>query len=271
METEALKIHEIDIIDIIIEGQSVRYQMDDDHVVELAMSISKIGLLEPIVLQEVEDGKYQLIAGSHRLAAFVRLGRKTIPAIIRPNDGSPIKGLALIENIIRRDMSLAEEVDAVIFLTDEEKLSASQICELLGKSRDWVNKRLAIPGMPKEVIDALLEGRLSLRHAEIITRVENQGLRNLLINNVFMQRLSASQTQELAALYMSTPTMEDAIQAGEDKMHEIQTPKEATRRCDSCGRVRLLRDIMFAAICHGGCQEHQILPQEPEVSEEVKP
>lgn len=253
MEEKQMVVKSIDMLLIDTEGQSVRYLMDDDHVVELSMSIAKNGLLEPIVLHPKEGGRFQLLAGSHRLAAFFRLGRKEIPSVIREDDGKPTKALALIENIVRRDMSLAEEVDAVIHLSDKENLSAGQICELLGKSRDWVNKRLAIPNMPKEVIDALLEGRISLRHSEIISSVESEALRKLLINNVIMQKLSASQTQELATIYITTPTMEGAIEAGYQASQEIQKPTPAKRSCDNCGASRLLTDITFVAVCSGGC------------------
>ena len=102
-ETE---IQDIPLVDIHTEGQSVRAAQDDDHVVELAMSISKHGLLEPIVVRGRDEGGYQLLAGFHRLAAFARLNKKTIPAILSKNQATPTKVIALIENIIRRDMSL---------------------------------------------------------------------------------------------------------------------------------------------------------------------
>lgn len=247
---------EVPLAEILSDGQTVRDIQDDDHVIELASSIAAHGLLEPIVLRFIETGKYQLLAGAHRLAAFHRLRLPRIPATIHKDDGTPIKALALIENIIRRDMSLAEEVNAVCFLHHDEGKSPSQISELLGKSKQWIMVRLSIPSMPEEVAYELYEGRLSLKHAEAISQVSETGLRKLLINNVIQQRLNSRQTEELAALYSENPSMESAIQAGHEKAQEVQTAAPAQRRCDFCGSLRLLQHIQFVGVCYDGCDTH---------------
>ena len=244
---------EIPLLLIDTDGQSVRLSQDDDHIVELSMSISRHGLLEPIVLRSKPGGRYQLLAGFHRLAAHHRLNRATIPAVIHDNNNAPVKAIALIENIVRRDMSLQEEVDAVQFLNSEEKMSPSQMCDLLGKNRDWINKRLMIPYLPAAIKEELLDGRISIRHAEIISRVESTSLQNLLLNNVLTQKLSARQTEELATLYQSSPSLEVAINAGAEKAQELQAAPEPMRVCDACKRARPLQNIAFIAVCADGC------------------
>src|SRR3972149_5209912 len=148
------------------DGQMVREDMDSDHVIELANSISSHGLLEPIVVRRTAIG-YQLIAGAHRLAACKRLGWGDIPANVLPETNTaPVKSLALIENIIRRDLSLQEECEAVSALHKEQSLSVNQICDLLGKSRLWTQQRLFAPSMPDDVRLPLFEGLLSMKAAE---------------------------------------------------------------------------------------------------------
>jgi len=235
------------------EGQSVRYQIDDDHVVELSLSIMQNGLLEPIVVTDIGDGNFQLIAGSCRLAAFTRLRKDTIPAVIRPDDGRPIKGLALVENVVRRDMTLEEQVEAVLHLYEKDKLSPGQICDLVGKSRAWVDRRLAIPHLHPEVISDLLDGRITLRHAEIVNQVEAPQLRSLLLNNIVQSKLSARQSQELAELYLENPSIEVAVEAGIKKKQEIQEKAVPERTCDACGRIRELSNIKLVAVCADGC------------------
>ena len=248
----------IKLNDILTEGQQLRYAIDDEGIIELAMSITSKGLLEPIVVQPCDDGRFQLLAGSRRLMAFKRLKRKTIPAVIRKEDGTPIKTLALIENVVRRDMNLAEEVEAVNHLYDVEKQSPAMISDTTGKSRRWVDQRLAIPHLHKEVADELLDGRITLRHAEIINAIEAENLRSLLLNNVMQQRLTARQTKELAKIYQDTPSMEGAIEAGLKTANEISQTQTPTRKCDHCGEVRPLSKIILVAVCGDGCAQPQL-------------
>lgn len=248
---------EIEIAKIVTEGQMVRSGQDDDHIVELAMSISKHGLLEPIVVEEKPDGTYQLQAGYHRLQAFVKLNRTLIPAHIKANGSASTKAIATIENIVRRDMSVAEEVNAVAYLNKEEHLSPSSICDLLGKSRDWVNKRLMIPSLPEEVKSELMEGRISIAHAEIIGGIQDPAVRGVILNSVILQKLTARQTEEMAFLYQETANISEAVEAGLQKKEELQTPQPPQRTCDNCGRVRLLRDIQLVCVCADGCKQKE--------------
>ncbi len=245
----------IDIIDT--EGQSVRAAMDDDHVVELAMSIAKHGLLEPIVVRQKNNGRYQLEAGFHRLAAALRLKWETIPSHIRYDLTAPVKAIALIENIVRRDISLNEQVKAVNFLNQDEGLSPSSICDLLGKSRLWVDQRLAIPNYPEDVKQELLDGNLTIGKAEILAKLEHQGTRALVINQVISGKLTAKQTNDLIEMYLAAPSIQGAIEAGMEKKKEIQEIPKSYRKCELCGRLRELMEIKFISVCvdAGSCNE----------------
>lgn len=248
-KTAAYTFTEIPVCRVITEGQTVRDSQDDDHVVELAMSIAKHGLLEPIVVTERDDGYYQLQAGFHRLCAFTRLRKDTIPANVRREETGSVKTIALIENIVRRDMSLKEEVAAVSHMNKEEGLSTSQICDLLGKSTEWVHKRLMIPNLPDDVKEDLMAGIISIRHAEILGAIEHDQVRATVLNATIQNKLNTRQAQELARLYMDTPTMENAIQEGIKKAQEIQAQKTPTRSCDYCGQLQELTRITFIATC----------------------
>jgi len=231
------------------EGQSVREMQDDDHVVELAMSIATHGLLEPIVVRRTDNGRYQLLAGFHRLAAFSRLKRGDIPAHITSNRQTPIKAIALIENIIRRDVSIIEEVNAVCYLNQEEKLSPSSICDLLGKGRDWVNRRLAIPNLPEDVKNELMDGRISISHAEIISKLDDKSARALVLNQTIQARLSARQTNELTDMYLAAPSLTEAIDAGLETFRQTQTESKTYRKCEACRTIHRLEDIRFVCMC----------------------
>lgn len=231
------------------EGQSVRDAMNDDHVVELAMSMAKHGLLEPIVVRSTEDNRYQLEAGFHRLAAATRLRWTHIPAHIRFQTSGPVRAIALIENIVRKDMTLEEEVRAVNYLNAEEKLSPSQICDLLGKSRMWVDQRLSIPNYPEDVKQELLDGSLSIGKAEVISNIEDPGTRAFVLNQVISAKLTTKQTKDLVELYLATPSIQSAVEAGMQTKAEIQEAPKSFRKCELCGAIRELAHIKFITVC----------------------
>ena len=184
------------------------------------------------------------------MAACSRLNWKEIPAHIRSNSTSPVKAVALIENIIRRNMSLDEEVKAVNLLNSDEGLSPSSICDLIGKGRSWVNQRLAIPNYPENVKGELLDGNLSIGKAEIISRIENEGTRALVINQVISGKLTTKQTHDLVEMYLAAPSIQGAIEAGLEKAKEIQnTQPYPTRTCDVCQKKLPLHLITFLAVC----------------------
>jgi NADH pyrophosphatase NudC (nudix superfamily) len=146
-------------------------------------------------------------------------------------------------------MTLQEEVTAVNHMNKEDDLSTSSICDLLGKSTEWVQKRLMIINLPEDVKSDLMSGSISIKHAEIIGAVEDAGIRAILLNTTTQNKLNTRQCSELARLYMDTPTMENAIQAGLQKAQEIQAQKTPSRSCDYCGELQELSRIQFVASC----------------------
>lgn len=240
----------IEVSKIITDGQMVRESEDDDHIAELALSIAKHGLLQPIVVTPCNDGYYQLQAGFHRLLAVKRLGWKHIEAHVRQDETGSTKNIAFVENLLRKQMTLEEEVKAVSYLHNEENMSIGQICEATGKSVAWVQKRLMIPNLPQEVKDELLEGRISVSHAEIIATLDDEGARDLVINAVVQQKLSRRQTEELVAIYKNTPSIGLAIDAARETEEKIsQTGKIPQRTCDLCQRYWNLADMHMLVIC----------------------
>ena len=250
----------IDLIDV--PGKNPRGLMNDDHVIELSGNIARNGLLEPIGLVKKVNGRYELIYGFHRLAAILRLGWKKIPATIREGNGTPTKILSLCENLIRKEMSLQEEIEAVGLLTREEHLSPSMICDFLNRSRSWVDRRLAAPGLPQKIKDALFEGLIDLSKAELIASMPEEGMRNVILNQVIYGKLTTSQTKELTEMYITNPTLETAIQEGIKQTQEIQAPSQILRPCTLCGTMREATRIVYIPVCSGGCKKQQ--QQQPE-------
>lgn len=227
----------------------VRTQEDVDHITELAMSILKHGLLNPITVTPLEDGKYQLQAGFHRLQAVERLGKTEISAHIREENTGSTKTIAFVENLIRRDMSLQEEAAAVEMLSTKDGLSIGSICDLLGKSTGWVQKRLMVPNLPEEVRNELFDGTISVGHAEILAKMQDPSSRSIVLNCIIQQRLTVRQTEDLANLYNNSPSVGFAVEEGIKKAEEIRnTERVPTRSCDLChGKADLIKMTLLCA------------------------
>lgn len=256
----SMTIYDVPINRIESKDQMIRDALDDDFITELAMSISQHGLYEPIVVRDMQDGSYQLCAGLHRLRAHIRLNKTSIPAHVIPIDGPPVKAVALVENIIRRPMTLDEEVKAIGTLHHDQHLSPSSICDLIGKSRAWVDRRLMIPQLPDDVKQELLDGRISISHAESIGRIQHDDIRRTVLNATIQQKLTVRQTTELTQIYMATPSMEDAVQAGMEAAREAQIAPPVTKKCYICNRQQDIINLMWEPICRDirSCGEHAL-------------
>lgn len=246
----------------------VRTNQDDDHIAELALSIAKHGLLQPVIVTPADDGNYQLQAGFHRLLAAKRLQWKTIPALIRQDDTGSTKNIAFVENLLRKDMTLEEEAEAVNYLATTENLSISSICDAIGKSVAWVQKRLMLPNLPPEVRDELFEGRISIGHAEVIARIEEPSLRAIIINCIHQQGLTVREAENLAKIYSDNPTITDAIDAGLQEAQEIQAQRKGPQApCHICSRKTDLIKMTLLHLCPDCVNWIQDLSKTPQKKE----
>lgn len=249
----------MDVIDVTVsairlEGQQLREDPEDDSLIELAQDIAAKGLLQPLGVLGIGKGKFQLVWGSRRLAAVKRLKWETVPAHVYADKAIPIKALALVENLQRRNLTLSEEVEAVKHLGEDEGKSIEEIAAFISKSRSWVLDRVMIPSLQDDMRDALIEGAVSLKHIEAISRIEDQPTRSLALAHIITSRASSHQAKLIVAQFYSNPHVAQAIAHGE-KIHsgEISVPV-ATKACESCFTVVPITDIIFVGVCKDGCR-----------------
>lgn len=247
---DKMSVLRIPIDSILTEGQLIRASMDDDHVIELSNSISKVGLLQPIVVKLLVKGKHQLLAGAHRLAACKRLRWTHIPAVIKTgDDNEPIRGIAFIENIIRKNMSLEEECEAVRILTEDQEMSVSQICQLLGRGREWVVKRLAAPGLQENIREALFQGLITMNVAEEISALDDEGARGYILNEAVYAKRSLFEIRTMVETFKITPSVTQAVEEGIKKAEEIQATRVPKKSCDYGEEVTPMHEMLVLWVC----------------------
>ena len=163
MNTED-KIIQVSIEDIIPNRFQPRLAFDEEGLKELSESIRQHGIIQPLVLRRLGN-KYEIIAGERRFKASTMAGLRTVPAIISDIDDNKSAEIALVENIQRRNLTPIEEAKSYRNLLDRGYMTQEQLAEKMGVSQSSIANKLRLLNLAVEVQDALLQERISERHA----------------------------------------------------------------------------------------------------------
>lgn len=179
-----------------------RKHFDDAALEELAASISARGVIQPIIVRQIADGRFQLVAGERRWRAAQKARLHEIPAIIRDLDEAEVMVLALIENIQREDLNPVEEARAYRHLSDAEGMTQAEIAGLVDKSRSHVANLQRLLGLPDDVLDLVEADNLSMGHARALIGHENA---SELARHAAAQALSVRDVEKLVRKQNATP------------------------------------------------------------------
>lgn len=251
--SSSLEVHHIPVDSIDQGEQLIRADQNDDDITELAADIAAHGLLQPIGVAPLADGRHQLLFGMRRLLAHRRLRRETIAATIHDTPEQSIRATAARENLLRRQLTLQEEIDVVSDLHTKEQRSPDQIASLLSRSRAWVLRRLAVPQLPVDLREPLLDGALSLGHAETLALLTDDGMRAYAYSQVRASDLSVGDTKQMVGVLLETPSIATAVESGIAAAHAPLAPMELLATCAACNTPRKLGDLTLVRVCTDGC------------------
>jgi len=175
-----------------------RQAFDEAQLGELAASIAVHGVLQPIIVRELADGGYQLIAGERRVRGARLAGLETIPAVVRDASGDETSlELALIENLQREDLNAIETASAYRELIDRFGMTHEAVARQVGKSRVAVSNALRLLDLAPETQAAILDGRISEGHGRALSAITVAELQRAVLAVVLERQLSVRQTEEL--------------------------------------------------------------------------
>ena len=178
-----------------------RTYFDEDALAELAHSVKEFGLLQPIVVRELEEGCYQLIMGERRWRASQRAQLETIPAIVRQTDDEDLLRDALLENIHRVQLNPLEEAAAYQQLLEEFSVTQSELASRLGRSRPAITNSIRLLQLPTAVQRRVAAGVLSAGHARALLGLESgAGAQDDLAARIIAEGLSVRATEEIVTL-----------------------------------------------------------------------
>ncbi|MBO4589327.1 MAG: ParB/RepB/Spo0J family partition protein [Bacteroidales bacterium] len=201
-----------------------RKEFDEDALKELSQSIKQQGVITPVTVRQMPDGKYQLIAGERRIRASKMAGLKEVPAYVRVATDGQMMEMALVENIQRENLNAMEVAFSYNALIEECSLTHEQLSERLGKSRSVITNYLRLLALPAETQLALQQDAISMAHARVLAGVKDIDRHTAILHAVIEKGLSVHDTEEMAKV-----TAKPKVTAKADKKQSL--PKAYTEAC----------------------------------------
>lgn len=198
-ETEEITPSTLKLTEIEPNREQPRKDFDEKALSELADSIREHGVLQPLLVRPLKDGRYQLIAGERRWRASRMAGLTEVPVIVRDLDDQAAMELALIENLQRTDLNIMEEAAGYRELMERYGMTQEVVAKRVGKSRPAVANALRMLALPEATARLVREGKLTAGHARALLGLPDPAEIDPLAERVLAEGLSVRETERLVA------------------------------------------------------------------------
>ena len=219
-----------------------RTHFDEAALQELSESIKQYGVLQPLIVRPLTEGRYELIAGERRLRASKLAGLKTVPVLLKPAGSQTSLEIALIENVQREDINALECAKAYRRLIDEFGLTQEEVAEKVGKSRVGVANTVRLLRLPLKIQQGLEEGRISEGHAKALLSFETEPQQLAIYDQIIERGLTVREVEKAAKPKAPRPSKpapkEDTNdQAIEEALSIFLGAKTKVQRSESGGKL----------------------------------
>ncbi|MEU4642161.1 ParB/RepB/Spo0J family partition protein [Micromonospora sp. NPDC023814] len=194
---------EIPVDAIVPNPKQPRHIFDEAALEELKASIQEVGFLQPIVVRQLDDEKYELVMGERRWRAAQAVGRESIPAIVRDTRDDAMLRDALLENIHRANLNPLEEAAAYQQLLDEFGATHEELAQRIGRSRPQISNTIRLLNLPAPVQSRVAAGVLSAGHARALLSLDDPTAQEQLAKRIVAEGLSVRATEEIVMLAVS--------------------------------------------------------------------
>ena len=196
------KVYSLPINSISPNPSQPRREFDEKGINELAESITKYGLIQPITVRQKQNNAYELIAGERRLRAAKLAGLKTIPAIISDVSQERSSLMALIENLQRENLNVFEEAEALERLINSFGLTQDEVAEKIGKSQSTIANKLRLLRLNNNVRDIIIKNGLGERHARALLKLPDGADRMAVLKMIVDKKYNVRQSEEFIERYI---------------------------------------------------------------------
>ena len=192
------ELRELDVTQIEPNPEQPRAKFDAAALDALAGSIGSVGLLQPLIVRPLDDGRYELVAGERRWRAAQKAGIGRVPAVVRSSPEDERLQAALIENMVREDLNPVEEARACASLVGDLGISKEELARRVGRSRAAISNLIRLLDLPDSALTLLERGDLTEGHGRAILQVPDQGRRSLPAKQAAAQGWSVRDTERRA-------------------------------------------------------------------------
>ncbi|MGH2809317.1 MAG: ParB/RepB/Spo0J family partition protein [Actinomycetota bacterium] len=237
----ARTLEEIPLTQIAPNPKQPRRDFPEEALSDLAASIRKLGVLQPVVVRRMDQERYELVMGERRWRAANRAGLTSVPAVIIETDDRGSIERALVENIHRQDLNPIEEAAAYRQLLDDAGLTHEQLAERVGMSRPSITNALRLLELPEGIQQLIVQRRLSSAHGKALLGLAGHPLLERIAQKVAAAGLSVRETEELVRREQEHGTAEsDKPTAGRPRSTTAAFAEVAERLSDALAtRVRV--------------------------------
>jgi len=200
-------LNTLNIEDVLPNRFQPRIHFDENKLNELAESIRKYGVIQPIVVRQIGD-KYEIIAGERRYKASKIANKSTIPAIVINLNDKESEEIALLENVQRQNLTPIEEAVSYKRILDMGYITQVELAEKLGKTQSTIANKVRLLNLDDQVQYALLNGKISERHARSLLRIHDRSKQVEMLNKIINERLTVKKTDEAIQKMLEEPKEE---------------------------------------------------------------
>lgn len=195
--TEGAVYREIDVNDVVPNRYQPREHFDEETLAALAASVAEVGVIQPIVVRENDDGGFELIAGERRWRAAKRANLPAIPALVRGADDLASLETAVVENLHRQDLNALEEAAAYQQLIEDFSLTQDEVATRVGRSRSAVANTIRLLQLPPPVQRLVIEDQISAGHARALLSTPDREQQERIAKQIVTEGLTVRQVEEL--------------------------------------------------------------------------
>tara|TARA_Y100000590_G_scaffold347807_1_gene398562 strand:- start:16 stop:861 length:846 start_codon:yes stop_codon:yes gene_type:complete len=194
------KTNKLTLSEIVPNKNQPRKNFDEEYLDDLSNSIKERGVIQPIIVRKsnLEDSKYEIIAGERRWLAARKAGLHDIPVIVTEADDLKSLEFAIVENVQRHDLNPLEEAQGYKRLIDEFSYDQEKVSKFIGKSRSYITNSLRLLSLPQDVIKFVEEKKISAGHAKILVGLDNA---IFVANKIIEKKLSVRQSENFVKIF----------------------------------------------------------------------
>ncbi|MDC0151100.1 ParB/RepB/Spo0J family partition protein [Candidatus Pelagibacter sp.] len=194
------KTNKLNLSEIVPNKYQPRKNFDEENLEDLSRSIKERGVIQPIIVRRsnIDDTKYEIIAGERRWLAARKAGLHDIPVVVTEADDLKSLEFAIVENVQRHDLNPLEEAQGYKRLINEFSYDQEKVSRFIGKSRSYITNSLRILNLPEEVLKQVEEKKITAGHAKILVGLDNA---TYVANKIIEKKLSVRQTENFVKIF----------------------------------------------------------------------